>query len=154
MKRLPDAILLVHWAWLLLMLASPWLLPWYLISLMSGIVLALNAWNDMHCPVTEWEFDLRRKASEQFIEIDPAELEAGTLWLRSNPAGGAKGPYTCYYVVEVADNGATVQEYLPAEAAIDRGLALLGITLSPRAQTMLTLLVLLGAPLLAYLRKG
>lgn len=148
--RLPDVILYVHWGWLILMTVSPLILPWYVISLMSGIVLAMNSFNDMKCPITEWEFHLRWDAQERklcslgMFRDPPRDLKPGAI-LTSH-----RGRRYYVHSVERGRPVVVVTDYLPMRSAMERLFEKCGVNLGSKTIHVVTFAVLLGAPVLAY----
>lgn len=151
MSRLADLILYLHWGWLGLMVVSPFILPWYVVSLMAGIVLAMNSFNDMKCPITQLEYRLRRDAQERklcsfgmFCTVPP-DVRHGDV-LTSH-----RGKRYFVHQVERGRPAVYVSAYLPMRSAMERLLQKFGVYLSPQEVQYLTLAVLIGAPILAWL---
>jgi hypothetical protein len=154
MSRLADALLWLHWAFLLVMATAPAWAPWQAIAAVGGVVLLVNSLNGMRCPLTQHEYRLRRRDLTDRIHPLAAFPSASDSVSVGDVIANLRGDR--FLVKEVAYAGkhcfVTVTPYLPSQSAMRRLFALCGVTVSEATVAQVFAWSLATLPLAAWVR--
>lgn len=148
MRALADVVFLAHATFTLAMLFAWVFLPWQVMAAICGGIALVNA-IDGECPVTRWEFRLRRRATRR--KLPPSSYgtnpKVGDVRMRGRPEPRLVRIYST--------DGATVlaEDHLPSESVMARLLRVVGIHATPVQVQRLMLALLVLLPTLAYLRE-
>lgn len=146
MRLLAEVIYRGHAAFTLAMLVSPAVLPWQVVANLCAGVAVLNLIGGGRCPLTRWEWRLRRNAAAMgYWPIDTTRFKVGDKLILGT---------TVMYVTRIAPpDGLMLCPDMPGESVMGRLLRVVGVRLSPAAVNRLMLALFVLLPLLAWARE-
>jgi hypothetical protein len=155
MTRLADALLYTHYAFLLAMATAPAWAPWQAIAAVGGVVLLMNSLNGMRCPLTQYEYLLRRRVyrTTTISVTHPEWYKRGDHICLSVDGEKDKGFDGRYYVNAIEPHGLVISRYLPSESAMRRLFALCGVSVSEATVARVFAWSLVVLPLAAWVRS-